>query len=141
MNRKALLQYKKTSVGTISRERILLMLYDGAIRFLEQAKRAVEQGQAQTKGEKISRAHAIISELNATLNHDVAPELCNNLQSLYFFIFEQLNFANLNNDIPALNTSIELLDQLRGAWREAVKQNTATPAQQARSSSVQLSKR
>ena len=128
MNRKALLQYKKTSVSTTSRERILLMLYDGAIRFLEQAKLAIDNGQTQVKGEKISRAHAIISELNATLNHEIAPELCKNLQSLYIFIFDQLNLANLNNDKGAIDVSIEILDDLRGAWREAVKiQNASKP--------------
>ena len=126
MNRKALLQYKKTSVATTSRERILLMLYDGAIRFMEQAKIAIDGGQVQLKGEKISRAHAIVSELNATLNHDVAPELCTNLQSLYIFIFDQHNLANLNNDKGALDVAIEILDDLRGAWREAVKIQSAT---------------
>ncbi|MEL6180812.1 MAG: flagellar export chaperone FliS [Myxococcota bacterium] len=147
MNRKALLQYKKTRVSTTSRERILLMLYDGAIRFVEQARRAIEEGQAHIKGEKISRAHAIISELNSTLNHEAAPELCDNLQALYIFMLEKLTQANRNNDVEALAVVTDLLNTLRDGWQEVVQQqqqkqtSSGKPTRLATSVSVAAAKR
>ncbi len=119
--RKALVQYRKTANAANSRGQILLKLYDGAIRFLEQAKVAMAQNRPDLKGTRISKAHAIISELNATLNHDISPELCANLSSLYRFMLDQLTEANRLNSPEPLDVTIELLDSLRGAWREAVK--------------------
>lgn len=121
MPRNALIQYKKTSINTRSRGRVLLMLYDGAIRFLEQAKVAIDQKRPDLRGERISRAHAIISELNLTLDHEVAPELCANLERLYLYMLNQITEANRTNDTEKIELVIELLDDLRGAWREAVQ--------------------
>jgi len=120
MSRNALNKYKQASVNTKSRGRILLMLYDGAIRFLEQAKLAMKQGKPNIKGEKISRAHAIISELNVSLDHGVASELCANLEALYMFMLDQLSQANKANDTAPVDVVIELLDGLRASWRQVV---------------------
>ena len=122
MQRKAVAQYKKSSVSTASRGRTLLMLYDGCIRFLEQAITAIESGDVATRGNRINRAHAIISELKCTLNHDVAPELCDNLEALYAFMLDQLTRANLNNDVEPVDVVLELMDGLRATWRDAVAQ-------------------
>jgi flagellar protein FliS len=129
MPRNALIQYKKTSINTRSRGRILLMLYDGAIRFLEQARVAIDQKRPDLRGERISRAHAIISELNLTLDHEVAPELCANLERLYLYMLNQITDANRTSDPQKLDLVIELLKDLRGAWQEAVQQaeNGAAP--------------
>lgn len=126
MSRNALNKYKQASVNTKSRGRILLMLYDGAIRFLEQAKLAMDRGQPSVKGEKISRAHAIISELNVSLDHSVATELCGNLEALYMFMLDQLSEANKNNNVDNINVVIELLDGLRDSWRQVVLGPEAT---------------
>jgi flagellar secretion chaperone FliS len=120
MQRKAVAQYKKSSVSTSSRGRTLLMLYDGCIRFLDQAIVAIEKGDGATRGNRINRAHAIISELRSTLNHDVAPELCENLEGLYSFMLAQLTDANRLNDVDRLDVVIELMDGLRQSWRQAV---------------------
>lgn len=122
MQRKAVAQYKKSSVSTASRGRTLLMLYDGCIRFLEQAITAIESGDVATRGNRINRAHAIISELKCTLNHDVAPELCDNLEALYAFMLDQLTTANCNNDADPLDVVVELMEGLRESWRQAVAQ-------------------
>lgn len=123
MSRKAVAQYKKSSVSTASRGRTLLMLYDGCIRFLEQAISAIEAGDVARRGNRINRAHAIISELKCTLNHDVAPELCQNLEALYSFMLDQLTEANRQNDPDTLDVVIELMDGLRESWRKAVAES------------------
>lgn len=120
--RKALTQYKKTAANTGSRGRILLMLYDGAIRFLEQSKVAMEQNRPDLKGARLTRAHAIISELNVTLDHEVAPELCQNLAALYRFMLDEITEANRHNDPQKITDVIELLTGLREAWDVAVSQ-------------------
>ncbi|MEO1272323.1 MAG: flagellar export chaperone FliS, partial [Myxococcota bacterium] len=116
-------------------------------RFVEQARRAIEEGQAHIKGEKISRAHAIISELNSTLNHEAAPELCDNLQALYIFMLEKLTQANRNNDVEALAVVTDLLNTLRDGWQEVVQQqqqkqtSSGKPTRLATSVSVAAAKR
>ncbi len=121
MPRNALIQYKKTSINTRSRGKVLLMLYDGAIRFLEQARVAIEQNRPDLRGERISKAHAVVSELNLTLDHDVAPDLCANLERLYLYMLNQITEANRTNDASKLELVIELLGDLRGAWQQAVQ--------------------
>lgn len=118
--RKAVIQYKKASTQTTSRGKLLLMLYDGAIRFLEQACVAIDDKRPDLRGSRISKAHAIISELNATLNHKVAPELCERLAALYRFMLDELVQANRHNDPKKIKTVIELLADLREGWRGAV---------------------
>ena len=123
MQKKALTQYKKSKVSTTSRGRTLLMLYDGCIRFLEQARSAIDSGDTAARGNRINRAHAIVSELKSTLNHDVAPELCDNLDALYAFMLRELTDANRNSDVHKLDVVINLLDTLRAGWREAVAES------------------
>ena len=64
-------KYKQTSVQSASREKILLLLYEGAIRFVKQAMAAIERKDIADRGMNIGRAFDIINELNNTLNHDV----------------------------------------------------------------------
>ena len=99
---------------------ILLMLYDGAIRFLREAKSAEESNRKDIRTARIHRSQAIISELRATLQHDTAPELCQQLDSLYCFMIDQLRIANESNNIAPVDVVINILDDLRSAWRHAV---------------------
>ena len=122
MQKNAVHQYKKSSVSTTSRGRTLLMLYDGCIRFLEQARTAIEKGDVAQRGNRLNRAHAIISELKSTLNHDVAPELCENLDALYAFMLRELTDANRRSDLRKLDVVTELMKTLREGWRDAVAQ-------------------
>ncbi len=120
--RNALTQYKKTATSTNSRGQILLMLYDGAIRALEQARVAIEQRRPDLKGARLSRAHAVISELDVTLDHEAAPEMCQNLSALYRFMLDQITDANRRNQAEPLAVVIEILTDLRQSWALAVEQ-------------------
>jgi flagellar protein FliS len=122
MQKNAVQQYKKSSVSTTSRGRTLLMLYDGCIRFLAQGRKAIESGDVAVRGNRVNRAHAIISELKSTLNHDVAPELCQNLDALYAFMLRELTEANRHNDPAKIDVVVDLMRTLREGWRDAVSE-------------------
>ena len=115
-------QYKKVGVKTADRGKLLIMLYDGAIRFATLAKIKLEEKDWGAKGIYITKCQAIVFELIASLDHTVAPDLCKNLESLYYFMTEQLTEANIKKDPQPLIAVIKLLKTLREAWDEAVKQ-------------------
>ena len=114
-------KYKQASVTSASREKLLLMLYEAAIRFTKKAQFAMEQNDIAERGINIGRAFDIIIELNSTLNHEVAPELASNLEQLYMFITEQYTKANAQNDKEALANALKILEVLHKGWEEAIE--------------------
>ena len=114
-------KYKQNSVTSASREKLLLMLYEGAIRFTKKAVTACEKKDIAARGENIGRAYDIIMELNNTLNHKAAPELAANLESLYMFITDQYTKANISGDVAPLNEVLKVLNILYQGWDEAIK--------------------
>ena len=114
-------QYQKTAVTTASREQILLMLYEGAIRFVKQAIVAMEEKRIAEKGRTISRATAILSELMATLDFKVGGELAADLENLYIFMIDKLIEGNIENRVECLRHVEGLLLTLYGAWKDVVE--------------------
>ena len=109
--------YRENGVMTQSRGQIVVMLYEGAIKFLEQAIPAVERRDHAEKGRLIGKAMDIVAELDATLDFDASPELCTNLRGLYDFMRRHLFDANLHCDAQPVRDVIALLDDLNQAWR------------------------
>ena len=114
-------QYQKTAVTTASREKILLMLYEGAIRFVKQAKVAMDQKKIAEKGKFISKATAILSELMATLDFKVGGELAVDLENLYVFMIDKLIEGNISNNVDCLDQVLQLLDTLYVAWKDVIE--------------------
>ncbi|MEZ4483765.1 MAG: flagellar export chaperone FliS [Syntrophotaleaceae bacterium] len=114
-------QYQSTQVDTASREQILIMLYDGAIRFTRQAIHAMENGDRNGKMVGIQKAMAIIAEFRNTLDHKIGGEIAANLDALYAFMIQSLTQANLKNDPQPLKVVDDLLSDLRATWKEAVE--------------------
>lgn len=113
-------QYQQNSILTASPEQILVMLYDGAIRFTRQAMIGIEDGRASVKVEGISRAMAIITEFANTLDHEVGGEIAADLDGLYSFMIRELTQATLNDDMEKLKVVEGLLVDLRQTWIEAI---------------------
>jgi len=116
-------QYQNNQILSSSPEQILILLYDGSIRFCRQAIHAMEAGQRKIQAEKISRAMAIICEFANTLDHKVGGEIATDLDALYSFMTRELTRANLQNDRKALETVEDLLSGLRETWVEAIEIN------------------
>ena len=126
--------YKKASVNTLDQNKLIIMLYDGAIK---NASFAVEH----MKSEEIEKVHDcliktknIVTELMATLNMDNGGDIAKNLQSLYSYMFSQLIEANMEKKPEPVIVVIDLLKELRAAWVQinskkkpgATKQNATT---------------
>ncbi|MFN7905671.1 MAG: flagellar export chaperone FliS [Pseudobdellovibrionaceae bacterium] len=115
------MKYKQTSVQSASKEKILLMLYEGAIRFTKQAIKAAEEKKIADRGMMIGRVYDIIMELNNTLDHKVGGEISKNLEQLYLFIMEKLTRANITGDPEHLRVSLKIIENLHEGWKGAVE--------------------
>jgi len=97
---------------------LLIMLYDGAIEFINKAKKAILEGSLQEKIDNLERVNRIIEELLASLNKEVGGKIAENLEMLYIFCLQELAKANLKNDIASLEVVEKILLELRDAWRQ-----------------------
>jgi flagellar protein FliS len=113
-------KYKQTSVLSASREQILLMLYEGAIKFTKLAIQAAEQKKVADRGHNIIRAFDIILELNATLDHKAGGELAMQLEQLYMFMMDQYTKANLKGEVEPLKANLKVLENLYDGWKQAI---------------------
>ncbi len=107
--------YREASVMTASPEQLVVMLYDGAGRFLRQAEGSMVEGSWLQASEKLTRAEAIIDELLATLDMD-AGEIAERLQAIYVFCKTRLIEARIERDPVRVEQVARLMAELRGAW-------------------------
>lgn len=113
-------KYKTTSIQSASKEKLLLMLYEGAIRFTKLGIQAAEEKRIADRGMNIGRAYDIVMELNNTLDHKVGGEVAKNLEQLYMYITEQYTKANLSGDPAPLRDVLKILETLYDGWKKAV---------------------
>ena len=113
-------KYKTTAVQSASREKILLMFYEGAIKFTKLAVKACEEKKIAERGYNIGRAYDIVMELNNTLDHKVGGEISQNLEGLYLFMMSQYTKANISGDPVPLKSNLKMLETLHDGWVQAV---------------------
>jgi len=109
-------EYLKTKVMTASPEQLQLMLYDGAIRFCEQARRSIEAKDIEGSYTALTKAENIVLELRNGLRDEVAPEICTKMRALYLYCYEQLVKANLKRQTPFVDDALKILQHLRETW-------------------------
>jgi flagellar protein FliS len=109
--------YKEHAVGTQSRGRLIVMLYEGAIKFMNLAAKEMEAGDYAAKGQHITRAQDIINELNAVLDMDAGGEIAANLRRLYCFMIKRLSEANIKKDPRLVREVIRLMEELSQGWK------------------------
>ena len=117
----AMSSYKQTQFNTIGRADLTIMLYDGAIRFLEQAQEKIRERNMQDKGNLISRAIAILGELDASLNMQQGGEVAQNLHHLYLLSTKNLLMANSKVDANMVKSVQTNLEKLRDAFAKAMQ--------------------
>ena len=125
INAEAYNQYKKATVETVSPEKLLVMLYNGAIKNINNAKKAIGEKDINRAHAEIMRAEEIVVELMSTLNMDYA--ISAKLFALYEYFYYQLTQANAKKDIALLNEVESFLLELRETWLEAIKAIKASP--------------
>jgi len=124
--------YKKASVNTLDQTKLIIMLYDGAIKNASFAVEHMKSGQIEKVHDCLIKTKNIVTELMATLNMDRGGDIAKNLQSLYSYMFSQLIEANMNKKTEPVVVVIDLLKELRAAWtqinskkkNDAKRQNT-----------------
>jgi flagellar protein FliS len=109
--------YKESSVLTAPPERLVVMLYDGAMRFLAQSAAAMRRDDIAASHDRLQRGEAIVSELNATLDMS-AGEIAERLRAIYTFCRRHLTEARLERNPEKVETVIRLLGELREAWAQ-----------------------
>lgn len=109
--------YKETSVLTQDRGRLVVLLYDGAIKYLMKAIPVMEAGDDEQKGRLICKAQDIIFELNSVLDMDTGGQIAENLRNLYNFMYQRLGHANIKRNTQMVREIIELLRELNEGWK------------------------
>lgn len=113
-------QYQSVQVTTTDRGRLLLMMYDGAIKFLKQARAGIEADDIPKFCRFLSKGQAIIAELMNTLDFEKGGDIARDLDRLYDFMLFYLTEANLYRDAERITKVIKLLDTIYAAYREII---------------------
>ena len=115
-------RYSQVRMTTSTPGDLLLALYDGLFRFLNGAKVCIQAKQLARGRELLSKSYAILSELYIALDHNVAPELCANLEALYGFSMDRVMLASRKGLVEPIDEVVRVLTPLREAWQVAVPQ-------------------
>lgn len=111
--------YQNNSILTAAPEELILMLYNGAIKFCNLASEAIDQNNISKSNDNILKAQDIISELRVILDkkYPVAQEM----DRMYEFIYHLLVEANISKDKDKLSTATQFIREFRETWKEAMK--------------------
>lgn len=114
--------YQRAAVLTATQEQLIVLLYDGANRFLAQAAVAMSERQIETAHVRLRRAEMIISHLLASLDYERGGEIASRLAAIYIFCQRHLNHARIHKDPEKIQEVRGLLTTLRDAWAQVANQ-------------------
>ncbi len=110
--------YRQASFEHAPPLKILRMLYQGALRFLDQAKELDPAKEPAARNDCLLRADAIVCELRLSLEADVAPDLCDQLERLYLFVEEQILQARERRAHEPIESARQVLQTLLDGWKQ-----------------------
>lgn len=113
--------YKTNSVNYASKEQLLLMLLDGAVKFAKVGRQAIIDKDIKKSHENIIKTQNIFYELMATLDVAKGGDWANSLMSIYDFIVRRLIYANIKKDAAIMDEVIPLIEDVRDTWNQAYK--------------------
>ena len=122
MNPQAAQNYLRTRVLTATPEQLQMMLYDGAIRFAEQARAALQKKDYETSYTMICRVQKIVVEFTCSMKRGLYPELCGKLAALYNYAYRKLVEANTKHNVEALDEALNVLRFQRETWAMLMEQ-------------------
>ncbi len=118
--------YKKAQIETATPENLILMLYDGALRFMGQAEEAFKEKNLEKISNLLLRIQAIFTELMTSLDKEKGGDIATNLERLYLFFLRQLTDANIKKDPAPMLAIKPLVQDLRNTWEQAMQINQQT---------------
>ena len=113
--------YKQNSVNTASPGELTLMLYNGCLKFITLAKKAIHDGNVEAKNTNLIKAQNIIHEFMVTLNMDY--KVSKELMVMYDYLHRRLVEANVKSDLAILEEVEGFVTELRDTWKEAIQLN------------------
>ncbi|HST56907.1 MAG TPA: flagellar export chaperone FliS [Solirubrobacteraceae bacterium] len=113
--------YRQGAVLSATREQLVVMLYDGARRFLRQAATSMRAGDIERTHNVLRKAELIVAHLDGTLDHDQG-QVAERLHAIYLFCLKHLNSARATQDADKLDEVSKLLGELRESWAEIAGQ-------------------
>jgi flagellar protein FliS len=124
--------YQRTQVESRTPIELVVLLYDGALRFLDNARNAIERHDITARREAVSRALAIVSELQSTLDLERGGDVAKSLDGLYAHITFQLMEASRRRDVGPIDHCTRLVTTLRDAWADIARGASSEPQRMAR---------
>lgn len=118
MMAKQLQTYQDNAITTASGPQLTMMLYNGCIKFINQAKSALENNDFENKNYYIQRAQDIVQEFMITLDHTV--EISQQMMPMYEYIYHQLQQANIKNEMKFLDEALAYVTDFRDTWKEVM---------------------
>ncbi len=114
--------YKNNTVTTSTPGELTLMLYNGCLKFIQQAKRAIEVNNIEDKNVAVQKAQAIISELMLTLDVSAFPA-AKDMLVLYEFANSRLIDGNIKNDSALFDEAAGIMTEFRDTWKQVIQLN------------------
>jgi len=119
--------YKQNEISTSSQGKLILMMYEGAIKFTKMALQSMDTGDIAGKAKYIGKIHDIVNELSVSLDLKNGGEVTARLETLYQFVLRQLTLANIKSDREALESIIKVLEPLHDAWVQIFNNQNTEP--------------
>ena len=126
--------YQKTNVNTASQGRLVVLLYEGAVKHLKAAlnlfdeNEKIKPGNIEQFGIHLQKTQAIITELQVSLDMDKGGDIARNLMSLYVYFNEELMDATISHNKKKIEFVLSKVDELAGAWRTIASSTANAPA-------------
>ena len=112
--------YKQNSVNTASKEKLLIMLVDGAVKYTKIARMAILEKNIEKAHKELTRVQDIFLELMITMDKD-SNKFMKDLYNVYDFIKSQLAMANIKKDVKIIDNVLPLIEEIRDMWHEVDK--------------------
>ena len=117
-------RYQQTQFGTADRGRLLLLMFEGGLKFLGQAQAGLEAGDVVRFAQQLGRAQAVIAELMHTLDHKAGGDIATNLDRLYRFMLDHLTEANQRKSVRHVAQVSRLLGTIASAFQTIIERGT-----------------
>ena len=111
-------EYRQNEVATSSQGKLIVIMYEGALKFVALAIEGIDNQDLSKKGLYINKTHDIINELSCALDMKKGGDVAQKLESLYQYILHQLTLTNIKSDRKALESIVNVITPLMEAWKE-----------------------
>lgn len=117
--------YQANQVSTVNGSKLIILMYDGAIRFVKEAIQRIDTKDVAGRGLYISKAQRIINELESTLDKRKGGQVAVNLEKAYQEMNRKLTDANLSGEATGLKVILKMLNTLKSAWEKVINGATS----------------